>query len=324
MTKIKFSIIIPVKEINDYIKDFTPRILNQTYKNFEIIILPNEMPKEKFSMKKTRVVASGNVGPAQKRDLGARISKGEILAFIDDDAYPQDSWLEKTIPHFQNKEIAGVGGPQLTPKESNEFQILSGEVLSSWMVSGDQSHRYHEGNKKSEYYDMPSCNLFIRKNIFNKLGGFDTSFWPGEDTKLCLDIKKSGKKMIYDPEIKVYHHRRKDFKGYIKQIFSYASHRGHFMKNYPETSLKISYLIPSLFLLGLISGGFLSVFSRILRIVYLLVLSLYVILLLIEAIRIKKPKSIIPFIILSFITHITYGLGIIRGLLKKSLKSKYR
>jgi len=321
---VKFSIIIPVAEINDYIRSFTPRILNQTYKNFEIIIIPNEMPKNTFKLAKSRIVASGKVGPAVKRDLGAKIARGNVLAFIDDDAYPDDRWLERAAKYFEKKDIAGVGGPQLTPKESNDFQTLSGMVLSSWLVSGDQSHRYHVGRKPIEYYDMPSCNLFIRKSAFLEIGGFDTSFWPGEDTKLCLDIKKSGKKMVYDPGIIVYHHRRKDFKGYIKQIFTYSSHRGYFMKKYPETSLKFSYLVPSLFLLGIIIGGILSLFSSFIRTTYLSVLGFYLILLIIEGFRTGKFKIVPKFIGLSFITHMIYGVGVIRGIFKKNLMSKYR
>ncbi len=319
-----FSIIIPVKEINDYIKDFTPRILKQTYQNFEIIILPNELPKEKFSMKKTRLIASGNVGPAQKRDLGVKLSKGEIIAFIDDDAYPQNDWLEKASKYFEKKEIAGLGGPQLTPKESNYFQNVSGNVLGSWMVSGDQAHRYRKTLAVKECYDLPSCNLFIRKEIFQKVGGFDTSFYPGEDTKLCRDIKNLGKKIIYDPEVIVYHHRRKDLGGYIKQIGGYAKHRGYFMKKYPETSLRPSYFVPALFLLGLIGGAITSFYSQILKIAYLSVLLLYIILLISESIKAGKGKYFVSFIFLAFITHIIYGWGILRGLFKKSLKSKYR
>jgi len=325
MTKkieIKFSIIIPVKEINEYIRNFTPRILEQTYKNFEIIILPNEKPKSGFSLAKTRIIPTGNVGPAEKRDLGAKAAHGEILAFIDDDAYPDREWLEITSRHFQKETIAGVGGPQLTPPESNYFQKTSGYVLSSWIVSGDQFHRYKKGKLK-ECYDLPSCNLFIRKEAFLKIGGFDTSFWPGEDTKLCLDIKKLGK-IIYDPEIIVYHHRRKNLKGYAKQIFSYATHRGHFMKKYPDTSLKPSYLVPTLFILGLITGGLLSIINPIIKIVYFSVLGIYSLLLIIESLRTSKGKHFFSFIGLSFLTHLIYGWGILRGLMKKKLKSKLR
>jgi uncharacterized membrane protein len=57
------------------------------------------------------------------------------------------------------------------------------------------------------------------------------------------------------------------------------------------------------------------------RIIYIAVLAFYLILLLIEAFKTRRKAL---FIVLSFLTHITYGLGFIMGLLKKNLKSEYR
>lgn len=323
MTKIKFSIIIPVKEINEYILNFVPKILNQSYQNFEIIILPDEENKKYKELKedKIRIIKTGSMGPAKKRDIGARKSRGEILAFIDDDAYPDKKWLENALINF-NEEVVGVGGPTLTPEESNFFQKLSGEVLASYLVSGPVKYR-HEKAKRREINDYPSCNLFVKKAAFLKAGGFDTGFWPGEDTKLCLELSKEGK-LIYDPEVIVYHHRRKDFKGYLKQIFTYSVHRGFFAKKYPETSRKLSYFVPSLFLLGLIFGSILAILFKFVAYAYLFVLAFYFLLLFIEAVKTRKIFMIIPFVILAFFTHITYGLGIIIGLFKKDLRSKYR
>ncbi len=323
----KFSIIIPVKEINDYILEFVPKILKQSYKDFEIIILPNKKPEQINSIlqnEKIKIIESGFTGPAQKRNLGSEKSNGEILVFIDDDAYPlEDKWLEKVLDNFQTEEVAAVGGPQLTPLKSNFFQKLSGKLFESFMISGPVSFRYKDAQKRI-CYDLPSCNLFVRKKDFFKAGSFDTEFWPGEDTKLCLDIKRLGKKIIYDPEIKVFHHRRKNLKQHIKQIFNYSKHRGYFAKKYPETSFKLSYFIPSLFVIGLINGLFISFFSLIPRIIYFSILGVYFSLMFIEGVRTKKISYIIPFIFIGFITHIVYGIGFILGLTKKELKSKYR
>jgi len=60
MTEIKVSIIIPVKEINDYIRESVPIILKMDYQNYEIIILPNE-DNIPFSAEKTKIVSSGKV-----------------------------------------------------------------------------------------------------------------------------------------------------------------------------------------------------------------------------------------------------------------------
>ena len=318
---VKISIIIPVKEINDYIRKFVPIILRQSFQNFEIIILPNQKSTEKF--KKTRIIPSGNVGPAQKRDLGVSKARGEIIAFIDDDAYPEKDWLKKALLDFSDKEVGMVGGPNLTPKESNFFQHLSGAVLASWIVSGPVYYRYIK-SKKRYCDDLPSCNLLIRKKVFLKVRGFDTSFWPGEDTKLCFDVIKNGMKIVYNPEVAVYHHRRPDLKSYLKQIFTYSKYRGFFAKKYPETSLKLSYFIPSIFVLGIMSGLILSFFNLTFKTAYLSLLIIYFLILFLNSLKTKRLSFILPFILTAFLTHLFYGFGFLTGLLKKELRSRYR
>ncbi|MFQ6136538.1 MAG: glycosyltransferase [Candidatus Hydrothermarchaeales archaeon] len=54
--------------------------------------------------------------------MGIENSAGELLAFIDSDAYPRKDWLKNAVKYFSNPEIAAVGGPGLTPEEDNTLQ----------------------------------------------------------------------------------------------------------------------------------------------------------------------------------------------------------
>ena len=104
--------------------------------------------------------------------------------------------------------------------------------------------------------DYPSCNLLVRADVLRAIHGYRTDFWPGEDTLLCEDIVYGqGKRLVYDPWSIVYHHRRRLFGPHLRQLGRYAFHRGYFVKKSPKTSFKLSYFIPSLFVLGLIAGG---------------------------------------------------------------------
>jgi len=321
--KIKFSVIIPVKEINEYIYKSIPHLLGQSYKNFEIIILPDENNK-RFEDRRIRIIKTGKIGPADKRDFALKYAKGEILAFIDDDAYPEKNWLEKGLRNFERKEVAAVGGPNLTPENNSKFQKASGYALSTFFVSGSVNYRYKK-DKKREIDDFPSCNLFVKKDIFKEISGFDSSYWPGEDTKLCLEIIKKGKKIIYDPEVVVYHHRRKNLNSYLKQIFSYGLHRGHFAKKGDKNSLKLIYFVPSLFLIGLFLGPILFLLKKMVFTTYLFILIIYLILLSLVSLKGKlKGYGFFKVICIIFFTHVIYGFGFIIGLLKKNLKSKLR
>jgi glycosyltransferase involved in cell wall biosynthesis len=114
---IKYSFIIPTKEINDYARNSISKILSLRGDDFEIIVYPDEATSEVWE--KTRQITTGRLGPAQKRNLAIRDARGEILIFIDDDAYPQENFLEVLEKDFEDKNIVAVGGPALTPREVN-------------------------------------------------------------------------------------------------------------------------------------------------------------------------------------------------------------
>lgn len=248
-------------------------------------------------------------------------ARGEILAFIDDDAYPAKDWLVNAMKNFSDPQVAAVGGPAITPENDTIKQKASGLVYSSRLVGGKYAYRYLPG-KKIEVDDYPSCNLLIRKSVMQELGGFNTNFWPGEDTKLCLDItRKLGKKIIYDPRVMVYHHRRPLFIPHIKQVADYALHRGYFVKRYPQTSLRLPYFIPTLFVFSLFTGAAFSLFIIPMRIIYILGLTLYLSSVL--AFSFSKGLRFIPYLFSGIIfTHLTYGICFLKGLISGRLKEE--
>ena len=317
------SIIIPVKAINDYILEALPHLLSLDYADFEILIFPDELPDYElpkiFSDTRIRMIASGKTGPAEKRDMALEYAKGSIFAFIDDDAYPRSDWLKNAVARFSDDTIGAVGGPAVTPDNDSILQKASGRVFESYLCSGAYVRRY-KPQKQTLDDDLPSVNLLVRRDVFEKVGGFDSSFYPGEDTKLCLDItKKLGKKIIYDPEVFVYHHRRKLFKRHLKQVSNYAKHRGYFMKKLPATSLRIPYLLPLFFMFGVFLGPVVCTVVPVLWPVYFSVLGIYFLADIISVFKLKTPLISFLAFLGVFATHITYGMFTLVGLLSGNL-----
>jgi len=237
---------------------------------------------------------------------------------LDDDAYPVKDWLKIALVNFKDPEVAAVGGPAVTPLSDSFAQKASGAIYASVAVSGQFIYRYVP-KKRKEVDDYPSCNFLVRKSVMLELGGFNTKFWPGEDTKLCLDItKKLNKRIVYDPGAIVYHHRRPVFLAHLKQIASYALHRGYFVKKYPETSLKFSYFVPTLFVLAVVCGGILFLIFPAFKLPFLLGLSSYFLLVFIFSLS-KDLRLIIRVFIGIIFSHITYGIFFLKGLLSSRL-----
>lgn len=318
------SIVIPVKEINDFLrKETVPKILAQTHQDFEIIILPDKKSKEKFP--KTKIIPTWpKTGPADKRDIGAREARGEILAFLDDDSYPDKNWLKNALRLIKPADVVAVCGPALTPQSDNIRQRASGYVWSTRLGSGGAGTYRCVISHRREVDDYPSVNFLVKKSAFFKIGGFDSHFWPGEDTKLCHDlVYKLGKKIIYNPKVIVYHHRREVFYPHLKQISRYAVHRGHFSRVLPKTSFRIGYLVPTFFVLGLVIGLFLSFINPLLKAIYLAVLGIYFIALTLICLQVffKEKNLKLAFLLIPaiFMTHIVYGALFLKGFFSSKL-----
>lgn len=275
----KISVIIPCKTKKDLCPQLLPALKNQTHKNLEIIIVSDKLQRN---------------GPASKRDFGAQKARGSILAFIDSDAYPDKNWLKNAVQQLTPKSIAAVCGPGLTPPTNTRRQQISGLVWSTKLGAGLFTYR-NRPEKKRFIDDYPTFNFIVKKKDFKAVKGFNTNYWPGEDTKLCHDLTyQLKKKIVYHPKVIVFHHRRPVFLPHLKQISRYGEQRGRFVKLFPKTSRRLAYFLPLLLVLILP-----AVFP--LYLLALIFTSLY-----------HRSILLAPAI---FLTHFTYALFFIKGLL---------
>lgn len=318
----KVTVIIPFAKDNPYLRECLRALEPFINKGTEVILLPDgdmqDMPP------RVRIIPTGSVGPSVKRDRGAKAATGEILAFLDDDAYPDASWLDEVPTLFADPDVGGVGGPAVTPPGDGFWAKSSGLVYESPLGGGPYAFRYKPGPTR-RVDDFPTCNLLVRAADFKTCGGFDTAFWPGEDTKLCLELVHTlGRKMIYHPRVLVYHHRRALVPGHFRQVTRYALHRGYFAKRFPKTSLRFSYFLPTFFTAGLLGlpvlaffsipmAGFLAVLAWVGSAGLSLLSALWVT---------RNPLQIIVVAVATIATHLAYGIYFVAGLLAPRLEEE--
>jgi cellulose synthase/poly-beta-1,6-N-acetylglucosamine synthase-like glycosyltransferase len=328
--RVKYSFIIPVKEINDYVRESVLKILEIPRDDYEIIIYPDFGNESGESWPKTRQIGSDR-NPSTKRSMAMKDASGDFLVFIDDDAYPRKDILDSLDKDFGDEKIAAVGGPAMTPDSDSFLQKVSGAVYLS-RLSGGFPERYAPIGKKRFISDWPTVNLTIRKKVFESVGGFNSNFWPGEDTKLCLDIidKLDKKNMIlYDPKVIVWHHRREGLARHLKQIAGYGLHRGYFAKKYPKTSFKFPYFVPTFFFLFAVFGLILGYCFPLLMKLYALGWIIYGMAMIKVIFDIKRFQKELPVafyaLVYIFLTHIVYGARFIQGFVfTRNLKSKLK
>ena len=287
---------------------------------WELFVITNNMENNDWhNDKRITIFESGKVGPAEKRDLGAQKATNEILVFLDDDSYPEPNILEVASKIFKDTSVIAVGGPGITPPSDNFWQRVSGAVFLS-KFTGGSPERYIPQGKSREIDDWPSVNLMVSKNVFLSVGGFNSKYWPGEDTMLCLKLKKTGSKLIYEPKMIVWHHRRAGLKSHLKQIGAYGLHRGFFAKTYPDTSFKFKYFLPSAFTLFCILSLFFLLLPNLIQNTIILGWFVYLISLVLGGLEISKhERASVTIVSIFFIlpTHFYYGINFIYGFLFK-------
>lgn len=290
------------------------KCLRLDYGNFEIIVLPDSA--DSHVIEGSIVVPTGPASPGRKRNIGARIARGVILAYTDSDAYPRGDWLQRSVSYLREQGVDAVGGPGLTPPEDGLFAQAQGAILASSMVSGGISSRYRSA-EVVDADDIHSVNFVAWKKTIEESGGWNEQYWPGEDTLLCLALKKAGSKMLLAPDVVVYHHRRSTWSAYFDQIRSYGIHRGFFAKRFPENSMRPAYFLPSLMLVCLILGVSLSVLFPIFRLPIIAFVAVYFVLLL--GVAAGNSSNFLRIISGIPLTHFAYGIGFIEGLVARSL-----
>jgi len=133
---------------------------------------------------------------------------------------------------------------------------------------------------------------------------------------------------LYDPKLVAFHHRRKGLLRHLRQVAGYGLHRGFFMKKYPETSLKIKYLIPAMFVLFVFGGAMLSIFFKEILWIYLSLWVIYLLAIAKALVDISRYEKNILIVLNAsyyiFLTHLVYGFRIWQGLFTKKLISKLR
>lgn len=323
----RFSIIIPVKAINDYVRETVPHILNLANQDWELMIIPNEAEASEWEDPRISVIASGPVGPAKKRDQGAELAQGEILVFLDDDSYPAPDLLDVATAHFADPAVVALGGPAITPPHDSFWQKVSGAVFLS-RLSGGTPERYVPVGEVRPVDDWPSVNLMVRRQAFLDIGGFNSPYWPGEDTKLCLDLVKiTGRKLLYVPGLIVWHHRRAGLAAHLKQVGNYGLHRGFFAKRFPETSRRALYFVPMLFLLFTVFSLGYPLYPALIQAAILAGWCCYAGALLISLTTMARHESLLIGLVAlgyTFLSHLAYGAMFLRGLLTRELVSKLR
>lgn len=271
---------------------------------FELIVI-SATPLTLDSKAGVRNVVETNRNPATRRNRAVSEARGDILAFIDDDAVANPDWLAVAFDYLrQFPEVVALGGPDPAPPDSSEAELISETLLATpWIGSGIVCHENRRGifavRRPS---DIALVNLFVRREAFS---GFDEAVgYIGEDTALISGLMQRGK-VVYHSGVRV-HHRRRAFPGpYLRQRWRYRVKTGEMLGRRGNDKRVGAFLL---------AGTVTLVFPP-------LWLFYYLITLILGARTTRLPARWWPILPLAFgLHHLTYYFGILWGFARSRMR----
>ena len=214
-----------------------PSLLAQTETSFEIIGVMDFDPPAPPDPR-VRFLKIKELNPSKRRNQAVTISRGKLLAFIDDDATAPPDWLDKAKIFLEtNPDIAGCGGSNIAPKQMNRKQQITDLILTDqYFGSGSSSYKISGSPHPARPGELHLSNFFLRRETFDAVKGFNEKIgYGGEDSELVYQIgKKTGKVLEFIPELFVYHNRREFGMELLKRNFRFRRQNGRLMWVYPD------------------------------------------------------------------------------------------
>jgi len=249
----KYSIIVPVFNRPDEVDELLSSLLNQTFTDFEVLIVEDgsqkpcdEVCKKHADRLDLHYFMKPNSGPGQSRNYGAERAKGEYLLILDSDVVLPKGYLNAIEEELKREPADAFGGPDAAHESFTDTQKAISYSMTSFFTTGG----IRGGKKKLDKFYPRSFNMGIRRDVYMELKGFSKMRF-GEDIDFSIRIFKAGKRCRLFPEAWVWHKRRTDFRKFYRQVYNSGIARINLYKKYPE-SLKLVHLLPMVFTVGVI------------------------------------------------------------------------
>jgi hypothetical protein len=197
------------------------RTIAATHPGVPIIVLADEAEADDLQPD-ALVVVTGPITIAAKRNLGARLTEADVLAFIDSDAWPAPGWLDAAIAELDaDPGVAAVGGPNVSPDDATGGERYVGMAHHSFLVDGWWTYRKDRRAPAKDVPALPSCNLVVRRQDYDALGGMREELFTAEDTDFCARLVETGRRIRFVPEVLVFHKDR-SLRAFVVQRFVFG------------------------------------------------------------------------------------------------------
>ncbi|MDR0754325.1 MAG: glycosyltransferase [Prevotellaceae bacterium] len=324
--KIRFSIVVPVLNRPNEIRELLESLSQQTDKDFEIIIMEgqsiqpsDEICKEYSKRLDIKYIQNQILSRSIRRNFGIEAATGNYVIFFDSDCILPPQYIETLRKHLNENYSDCFGGIDSANESFTTLQKAINYSMTSTFTTGG----IRGGTGKN--FLPRAFNMGFSKEVYEKVGGYDDII--GEDIDLSMRIKDAGFSVRPIKEAFVYHKRRLTLKKFYRQTYTFGCARIVFASRH-KGSLKALHLLPSCFAVGnifLVLAGI--IFGCIW---FLLPILIFVIIIFVDSFMKNKKLSIsLVSIFASYIQLFGYGTGFLDEMIthrisKKTAEKMYR
>jgi GT2 family glycosyltransferase len=172
-----------------------------------------------------RLIRLRHGGLSAARNAGAAAAYHHLIAYLDADAFPAPEWLHYLALDFE-RGVAASGGPNVPPRD---------EPYGAQRVAAAPGGPRHVMLDDERAEHLPGCNLAVRREVLDAIGGFDVRYeTAGDDVDLCFRILDAGHEIGFHPGALVWHRRRSTTRAFLRQQRGYGRAEALVAERHPE------------------------------------------------------------------------------------------
>lgn len=329
-----FSIIIPLYNRPQEIRELLASLEKQLYKDFEVIIVEDGSTVPAADIVRSfqdrldlHYFVKENEGQGFARNYGFAHAKGDYFIVFDSDVIVPNDYLQQVLKGLEVEKWDAFGGPDAAHDSFTVMQkAISYSMTSPFTTGGIRGNKKHVGQ-----FHPRSFNMGLSRVVYNQTRGFKLSR-RSEDIEFSIRMLEEGFRVGLIPDAFVYHKRRTNLVQFFKQTYSFGKGRIDIFKLYPK-ELKAVHALPTVFVLGLFCLILLSLANActagaclplsILTQIGGLFLALYTAFLFLHAWSVTKHLYVACLSVLAAYTQlIAYGTGFIVNFVQRILLKK--
>lgn len=246
-----YSVIIPLYNRPDEIRELLDSLTWQTYTHFEVIVIEDgsvndaQAVVESFANRlDVKYFRKENSGQGFTRNFGFERAAGDYFVIFDSDCVIPPHYLQAVETDLNRYGYELYGGPDAASPDFNNVQkAISYAMTSPFSTGGIRGKKKTLGGQ----FHPRSFNMGLSRQVYEKVGGFVITRM-AEDIEYSIRIIRAGFRSGLIPEAYVYHKRRSTFGQFFKQLHFFGRARINLSRFFPE-ELKLVHFFPAAFFL---------------------------------------------------------------------------